>query len=57
MPIDTNIYMDFIKNRMTPEQAKELAEKMDRQSASRGIFALAMLVILLGFMGVCFLFR
>lgn len=46
MPIDTNIYMDFIKNRMTPEQAKMLAKKMDGMQEDRMITGLLFIFIL-----------
>lgn len=60
MPIDPNIYIDFIKNRMTEEQAKELVQKMDGMEKRRfysSISLLSMPIIVLLFLTVIRLLR
>lgn len=54
MPINTEMYKGII-SRLSPERAKQLAERMDRQSASRGWFALFSMIGLMIFMAVMFL--
>ena len=49
MPEDIELIKGII-SRLSPEQAKQVAENMDRMSARRGIFALVGFMFLIGLM-------
>ena len=56
MPIDTSIYISSIKrlSKSNPEAMKRLAKEMDERSKARGIFALIMFVVVVGFTLFCY---